>query len=69
MSGVISLKARTKIYAYVGGSGVIIQSSHDGGFNGGGSSHTNKGASSGGASDIRIEADDVLHRVIVAGGG
>ena len=46
----------------VGGKGT------DAGFNGGGTSGTTGGAG-GGATDIRIEADSLLARIIVAGGG
>lgn len=40
-----------------------------GGYNGGGNSGEKFGGSGGGATDIRIEKDDLYYRVIVAGGG
>lgn len=60
----------TTLYLYSGGAGTSSTSTsqYNGGFNGGGKS-TNYAGSGGGASDIRIGADTLYHRVIVAGGG
>ena len=74
ISGVITMRTRTTIYARVGGKGQYSNSEETtkGGFNGGGDALSYPGnppSSGGGASDIRIEQDDVWHRVIVAGGG
>ena len=73
-SGIIKLKARTKMYVYIGGHGDDVKNSNsrsNGGFNGGGSGNYVKTRSTGGggASDVRAEVDDVFHRIIVAGGG
>ena len=73
ISGVITLRRRTTIYAYVGGQGQVCSTSEklEGGFNGGGAGIQDQrpSTSGGGATDIRIEKDDLWHRVIVAGGG
>lgn len=63
--GELSLDIETILYVYAGGSGNMGGTS--GGFNGGGSRSTYPGG--GGASDIRIGADSLYARVIVAGGG
>lgn len=63
--GELSLDIETILYVYAGGSGNMCGTS--GGFNGGGSRSTYPGG--GGASDIRIGADSLYARVIVAGGG
>jgi hypothetical protein len=69
--GDITLQTATKLYIYVGGKG-----SHSaqplGGFNSGnGTTKTNLANSTGGggASDVRILADNLYNRVLVAGGG
>ena len=71
MSGVLTLHEKTEFYSRIGGSGSFIVGNVPGGFNGGGSamSYGNKGASGGGATDLRVETDDFWHRIIVAGGG
>lgn len=63
--GTLALEEPTKIHTRVGGSGNTGKTA--GGFNGGGKRGTYNGG--GGASDIRIGTDDLLARVIVAGGG
>jgi len=67
-TGIISIKKRTDIFAYVGGQG---QTKGVGGFNGGGnvSGSDTASAGGGGGSDIRVGIDDLHSRVIVAGGG
>ena len=55
----------TSLYLYVGGYGSSEKSA---GFNGG-SATNNYGAGGGGGTDIRISADSLYARVIVAGGG
>lgn len=52
-------------FLMVGGSGNT--GGTNGGFNGGGKRQTHPGG--GGATDIRIGENDLLHRIIVAGGG
>ena len=63
--GTVYLTKGTNVYIYVGGSGNTGGTS--GGFNGGGKRSTYAGG--GGASDIRLGADSLYARVIVAGGG
>lgn len=63
--GAISLDEETELFIYVGGSGNTGKT--NGGFNGGGKRQSYNGG--GGATDIRIGQDDLLARVIVAGGG
>jgi hypothetical protein len=75
--GTVGLKAGDTLYLYAGGSGkkVPINTVAPGGFNGGGSSAQSTtspaayAGSGGGATDIRINADSLYARVIVAGGG
>ena len=75
ISGILTLKKRTKLFARIGGKGQVGNMSNadilKGGFNGGGSSmyYTVPSTSGGGATDIRAEEDDFWHRIIVAGGG
>ena len=75
ISGSLTLKRRTKIFAHIGGSGQVGSSNSannlKGGYNGGGSCMYNakSSTSGGGASDIRVEEDDLWHRIIVAAGG
>ena len=77
ISGSLVLKTKTKIFAHVGGSGQIGTSNDinvlKGGYNGGGSCMffrpDQPPTSGGGATDIRVEVDDLWHRIIVAGGG
>lgn len=57
------------LWLYVGGDGGVLQTDNPpgpGGFNGGGYGYFGSG---GGASDVRHGADDLDHRVLVAGGG
>lgn len=63
--GTLTLKSKTTVYVYAGGSGNTGKTS--GGFNGGGSRETYNGG--GGGSDIRLRKDSLYARVIVAGGG
>lgn len=72
--GTITLTEKTNVYVYVGGAGGSSNNGNAaGGFNGGGqgyaSSSSEPGNGGGGASDIRIGADSLYSRVIVAGGG
>ncbi|EAY03583.1 loricrin, putative [Trichomonas vaginalis G3] len=74
-SGTIFLQKSTPIFVYVGGTGkVIADGIAEGGFNGGGSawgkaSSVDPAGGGGGATDIRLNIDDLYSRVIVAGGG
>lgn len=63
--GTLTLEEETELFVYVGGSGNTGKTA--GGFNGGGLRNTYNGG--GGATDIRIGQDNLLARVIVAGGG
>ena len=63
--GTLTLKTKTKLYVYVGGSGNTGGTA--GGFNGGGKRGSYVGG--GGATDFRIGEDSLYARVIVAGGG
>lgn len=63
--GTIELKSNTQVFALAGGSGRTGGAA--GGFNGGGARSSYYGG--GGASDVRIGADSLYNRVIVAGGG
>lgn len=66
--GIITLRQKTTMYIYVGGN---PGSAVAGGFNGGGSGNLNRNdnGGGGGGTDIRIGADSLYARVIVAGGG
>ncbi|MBQ8038111.1 MAG: hypothetical protein IJ268_14070 [Proteobacteria bacterium] len=77
--GVLNLKEKTVVYAYVGGigtcsnGGAAYKNGVNGGYNGGGSG-TNWygggcGYGGGGASDFRLGSNSLYARVIVAGGG
>lgn len=73
-TGTITIEKNTAIYVYVGGAGGSSTNGNAaGGFNGGGqgyaSGFSEPGNGGGGASDIRIGADSLYNRVIVAGGG
>lgn len=63
--GTITLTTATTMYLYSGGAGNTGRA--NGGFNGGGLRDSYNGG--GGASDIRIAANNLQSRVIVAGGG
>ena len=77
--GILTVTKPMLFLAYVGGAGIINSNSNTyarGGFNGGGNtgtgnsnSTTQTAGSGGGASDIRLGADSLYARVIVAGGG
>ena len=70
IAGILTIKKRTNAFAYIGGKGTYGTTINKGGYNGGGSANINyASASGGGATDLRIEENDVYHRVIVAGGG
>ena len=73
MSGVITLRKDTFVFASIAGMGEFISSrAPKGGYNGGGDAlySSQFGASSGGGStDIKFEVNDLYHRVLVAGGG
>ena len=71
MSGVITLRKNTIVYASIAGMGEFSKGiAPQGGYNGGGnaSESSYKSASGGGATDIRFEVNDLYHRVLVAGG-
>lgn len=70
--GTVKLNAGDSIYVHTGGQGTngsTTSSIKTGGANGGGNSGYYRGGSGGGGTDIRINTDDNLARVIVAGGG
>ena len=73
MSGIITLRKRTKIFVAVGGKGEFTKAHAPyGGYNGGGNAliwNDMGTASGGGATDIRLLENDFYHRVLVAGGG
>lgn len=62
-SGTLTLFRDTPAFVYTGGFGKTS------GFNGGGKTNTDIGIFGGGASDIRLNSDNLYARVIVAGGG
>jgi prepilin-type N-terminal cleavage/methylation domain-containing protein len=78
-SGTITLQKDTVLYLKAGGAGSAVYNDRHinvGGFNGGGdgidnnsTDKTQTGTGGGGASDVRVLADDLYHRIIVAGGG
>ncbi|EAY18951.1 loricrin, putative [Trichomonas vaginalis G3] len=74
--GIINITSPTKIFIHLGGSPPRRNDSEKkiiyGGYNGGGMNINPQGSiqnGGGGASDIRIENDDLYSRVLVAGGG
>ncbi|MDR0350360.1 MAG: hypothetical protein LBH64_02270 [Coriobacteriales bacterium] len=73
--GVMHLEAGEKLYLKAGGIGVMGRDTPEGGFNGGGAGGKRLDVtgiylgSGGGASDVRVGADNLYARVIVAGGG
>jgi prepilin-type N-terminal cleavage/methylation domain-containing protein len=73
--GEVNLNKGDKLYLYAGGVGVRYQldpgkiGRRSGGSNGGGDVYTSHGTSGGGASDVRVNSDDLYSRIIVAGGG
>ena len=77
VKGVIKLREELDLFCYVGGQGKVAKGGvpGSGGFNGGceGGKDTADGNSaaggSGGATDIRLQKDDLYSRIIVAGGG
>lgn len=65
-TGILELSKATTLYIYIGEQ----PKTASGGFNGGGdSSYSSRDCSGGGASDIRVEVDDLYARIIVSGGG
>ena len=78
-TGTLTVASSVNCFIYVGGAGMLADTSTHkaaGGFNGGGNilynyyaDNTVLSGSGGGASDIRLGADSVYARVIVAGGG
>ncbi|GHU56175.1 hypothetical protein AGMMS49975_19070 [Clostridia bacterium] len=64
--GILTLTSEISTWLYVGGSGNT--GGQNGGFNGGGERESNL-PGGGGATDIRLVSDNLLTRVIVAGGG
>ena len=84
MSGIITLYRKTLFYLNIGGKGTykrapILDTPEvnneeyrpQGGFNGGGDAtgHTAGSSGGGGATDIRVKANDYWHRILVAAGG
>ena len=75
--GVLSLEEKANLYLYIGGVGSSVSGSpriiSKGGFNGGGDGMTGSGSfhagGGGGATDIRLNSQDLDSRIIVAGGG
>ena len=72
-SGYLYTEKKTKAFVTVGGEGKECSNNAfgDGGFNGGGKCRGKtlvKYNSGGGATDIRVEENDINHRIIVAGG-
>ena len=74
-SGNIVFHEIAQIYLYIGGKGAQGGRENPNerqhvGYNGGARGNMNDGSSGGGgATDIRIEENDVFHRILVAGGG
>ena len=75
-TGILNITDDLSLYIYTGGQGILttaVSTLINGGFNGGGNAFTasssNIGGSGGGASDIRLGADSLYARAIVAGGG
>ncbi len=69
--GTVYLEAGTNLFVHTGGSGsynASLTTVASGGVNGGGNASYH-GGTGGGATDIRINADDLYARVLVAGGG
>ena len=77
ISGKITFLRNMKGYIAIGGKGVLTPSSvngvGEGGYNGGGkgksSYKSDRGATGGGSTDLRIDVNDIYHRILVAGGG
>lgn len=71
--GQYDLTSEDELYIYVGGVGTMSTTSAKatGGFNGGGDSGTgtNLAGSGGGATDIRLNTDNLASRIFIAGGG
>jgi hypothetical protein len=76
-TGQLFLKERTKLFLFIGGSGISNSGSSyslfNGGYNGGGKGYNGHsyyyGGSGGGATDVRIGGTNLVNRIIVAGGG
>ena len=71
ISGFISIKQETTAYLTLGGHGIYeLNTKALGGYNGGGDHfYFDVSTSGGGATDLRFEENDLLHRVLVAGWG
>ena len=67
VSGILSLSKRTKMYLFVGASGIHNDTKKV--FGGGGKGSVTDGGSGGGATDLRYSIDDYSSRIIVAAGG
>ena len=75
--GILSLSEQKNLYLVVGGMGGNSTATDVGtaGFNGGGAGSRDEGtgdcnsAGGGGATDLRLEKDNLLSRIMVAGGG
>ena len=78
-SGIMYFHKTTRVYIAIGGQGQYLTGSQSyedslrpkGGYNGGGkgSLYSDGSFGGGGATDLRIDEDDLWHRVLVAGGG
>ena len=70
-TGEIELVAGETIYVYVGGAGVTATGNStftSGGYNGGGSANYSAGTG-GGATDVRLNGQELTNRIMVAAGG
>jgi hypothetical protein len=65
--GTVTLNEKTDVYIYIGAAGSNYSYTHS--CNGGGVGAGSNGKSGGGATDIRINSNSLLSRIIVAGGG
>ena len=71
-SGILHVTSPLNVFLFPGGKGSYLAGSGclAGGWNGGGSVCTDKfGSSGGGASDVRLQPNNISSRIIVAGGG
>ena len=75
--GVLPVMQKAELYLYIGGKGTTVSGTQSiyslGGFNGGGRGKTGSeclnAGSGGGATDIRLNSENLEDRIIVAGGG
>ena len=67
VSGFLGIRKRTKLFLFVGASG--IEKSNESVFGGGGKGSASPGGSGGGATDLRFSENDFSSRIMVAAGG